>query len=421
MPAAPTAPPEAPPAPTNPESKQTIIVAPPTEAPPPPKPGSARARMFADLEKRGKPQTGQAPATEEPPTKPPVTEKPAEQKPAASPTEKPAETTAPPTGEKPPVTQTEPAKKTSPWKLVDDYKAKVIALEKQLAERTAVPQEELKTIQERAQKYEARNKELEDEIRFVNYRKSQEFREKYDEPYQRAWKSAMSDLGELTVNTGNGQRPVTEQDILELVSLPLAKAREIADEVFGNFADDVMAHRKTIRQLWDTQAAALDDVRKNGETREKERMDKLRANHQQLSEFITNEWKAVNESVTKDEVYGQYFTPKEGDEEGNNRLKKGFELVDQAWKENPGAPNLTPEERKQIIKRHAAVRNRAAAFGRLVTENRSLQKRVAELEAKDKARSASVPSTGGERSTSSPATGGSVREQMLEELRKRAK
>lgn len=378
--------------------------------------------MFADLEKRGKPATGQ-PAPETPPA---ATPKPVGAKPETATDETPPET-PPASGDQTPPgktdQQTVPAKKPGPWKLVDEYKAKVIALERQLAERSTVPQDELKSIQERAQKLEARNKEIEDEIRFVNYRKSQEFREKFDEPYHRAWKSALQELGELTVNTANGPRPVTEQDLLELVNLPLAKAREIADEAFGNFADDVMGHRKTIRQLWDTQAAALDDVRKNGEAREKERMEQMRAAHQQMHSFITETWKSVNDMIVKDEQYGRYFSSREGDEDGNTRLQKGFDLVDKAWKENPAGPNLTPEERKQIIKRHAAVRNRAAAFGRLVNENRSLQKRVDELEAKQKEMNGSTPTTGGgDRPTGGTTPqGGSARQQMIDALRKRAK
>jgi hypothetical protein len=378
--------------------------------------------MFADLAKRGKAATGQPDATDSPPAKPAATPKPTEPKPTPAPAT-PEPETPPDSGNQPaePAAAAAPGKRPSPWKLVDDYKAKVIALEKQLAEKSSVPQEELKSIQERAQKNEARNKELEDENRFVNYRKSQEFKEKFEEPYHRAWKSALSELGELSVNTASGPRQMTEQDLLELVNLPLAKAREIANDAFGDFADDVMGHRKAIRQLWEAQAAALDDVRKNGEAREKERMEKMQGAHKQMQTFIADSWKEVNEAVLKDEAYGSYFSPKEGDEDGNTRLKKGFDLVDQAWKENPAAPNLTPEERKQIIRRHAAVRNRAAAFGRLVTENKSLHKRLAELEAKQKQMMESTPTPGGQRQQGTTPQGGSAREQMMEELRRRAK
>lgn len=419
--AAPTAPPEAPPAapaaPTNPESKQTInVVAPTAEPAAPPKPGSARDRMFADLEKRGKPASGQ-PYPEAVPDRafrPPSP--PADSQPGISAPESP-----PGAGGDIPVEPAAPVKKPGPWKLVDEYKAKVIELEKQLASKGSVPEDEIKSIQEKAAKLEARNKEIEDEIRFVNYRKSTEFKEKFEEPYHRAWKAALSELGELTVNTETGPRQMNEQDILQLVNLPLAKARELADEVFGTFANDVMAHRKQIKQLWDAQAVALEDIQKNGESREKERMEKIRSGQQQLTTFIADQWKTINDSVVNDETYGQYFKPKEGDEDGNARLKKGFDLVDQAWKENPSAPNLTPEERKEIIKRHAAVRNRAAAFGRLMNENRTLQKRIAELEAMHQEINGSTPVPGGQRGTVPVAQGGSVKDQMFAELAKRAK
>lgn len=404
---------EAPPAPTNPESKQTIVVAPPAESAPPPKPGTARERLFQDLAKRAKPPTGQAAPTEEPPPAPP---KPAEQPPTPPATQTDGEL---PPESSPPAGGTQ--KKTSPWKLVDEYKNKVIALEKQIAEKKGVPEEELKSIQERAAKHETRNKELENEIRFVNYKKSQEFREKFEEPYHRAWSAALKELGELTVETAEGRRAVNENDILELVNLPLEKAREISDEVFGKFSNDVMAHRKQLKQLWEVQAAALDDVRKNGEARDKERQERMQSGIKQINSFVAETWNSINEAVLKDEQFGQYFTPREGDEDGNNRLKKGYELVDQGWKENPTAPNLTPEERKQIIKRHAAIRNRAAAFSRLVNDNRGLTKRVSELETKLKEFNGSTPSPGGQRPATSEPQGGSAREHMMNELRKRAK
>ena len=60
------------------------------------------------------------------------------------------------------------------------------------------------------------------------------------------------------------------------------------------------------------------------------------------------------------------------------RVRAAFELADRAFSENPMAPGLTNEQRQGIVKRHAAVRNRAAAFGKLVHMNEQAKVRIAE-------------------------------------------
>lgn len=371
--------------------------------------------MFQDLRKRAK-----APSNEAQPTENPPTPAPAESKPAAPETPEGAvepTPTAAPSKEVPPGGE----KKPSPWKMLDKARAENAELQRQISERQAIPEQERKEFQERLTKAETRSKELEDEIRFINYRKSEEFQKQYQEPYERAWKLAMSELGELTVKTPDGERGLTDRDLLELVNLPLARAREVAEQAFGSFADDIMGHRKTIRSLFEAQSAALEDAKKNGEAREKDRTEKYQRGMAQLQASVTDEWKTVNDTIVKDETYGKYFTPVEGDQEGNQKLAKGFEMVDRAWKENPMDPRLTPEQRKDIIKRHAAVRNRAASWGRLRFENEKLSKQVKELEDRLKAYQGSTPTTGGDTPPSGGATETSAKGAVFGALRKLAK
>jgi hypothetical protein len=141
-----------------------------------------------------------------------------------------------------------------------------------------------------------------------------------------------------------------------------------------------MAHRKEIRKLFDDQANALKEARESGATREKEQTEKQQREYGEVSTKIRDTWSKANEEVTVDPKYGTYFTPVEGDEQGNQRLAKGFELADRAFSENPLAPGLSAEQRESIVRRHAAVRNRAAAFGRLVYQNGQSKQRIAELE-----------------------------------------
>ena len=208
---------------------------------------------------------------------------------------------------------------------------------------------------------------------------------------------------------------------VELVNLPLPEARKAAVEKFGDFADDVMAHRKEIRRLFDEQSAALEEAKTSGAKREAEKREQQTRQWGEMTTEIKTTWAKANEEAAADEKYGSYFKPVDGDEQGNQRLAKGFELADRAFSENPLAPGLDAEKRKAIVQRHAAVRNRCAAFGRLVYQNQQKADEIAALK-KELAeyKDTEPPADGGSRAPAQPrpATGMAG---VLDDLRKRAK
>lgn len=401
-PAAPAAPaPASIPAPTS-----TIRVSQmPAPAAPaaPAKPGSAKERMRQSLEKIAKPIEG---TDDRPPAPAPkAADKPAGDEPPApapDPNAPPADPNAPPA----PTAEPKGKERVSPWKLFEQEKAARAKAEKEIQDLKAsiVPEAERKTLVEKMQATEKRAQELEEHIRFVDYRKSAEFQEKYEVPYQKAWSRAMGELGQLTVTDPGTQQPraVTSEDILELVNLPLQKAREVADAVFGPFANDVMGHRKEIRNLFDAQASALEDAKKNGSERIKQAQEFLSKQNEELRAHIETTWNKLNEEALADPKVSEYFKPREGEEEWNQRLAKGFELADRAFKENPNNPKLTPEQRISAIKRHVALKNRAAGWGPLKWENGQLKTQLAELKAELEKYKGSEPTAGG---TRTPANG----------------
>jgi hypothetical protein len=265
-----------------------------------------------------------------------------------------------------------PKAKTNPWKLVDEHKAARLKAETEALELRKLVANEAARKAEIAEieQIRTRNKELEDEIRYVNYEKSPEFEDKYHKPYLKAWNKAMAELGEINVEdieTGES-RPMAPKDLLKLVNLSLGEARTLADKLYGNLANDVMAHRNKVKEVWDARAEALAEARTQGAEREKKMHDDFQSRVSAINSEVTETWQKANEAAIKDEKYGPMFVPIEGDQDGNQRLAKGFELVDRAFKENPMDPKLSPEERASIVKRHTAVRYRAAAFGRLVAQ-----------------------------------------------------
>lgn len=418
-----TPPPSPPPTPTTTLNAATIPA--PASPAPPPKPGSARERMFKDL--RARATDPNAPAAAPTPKAPAATDPNPDPNPTTDPTPDPSPDPAATTD--PAATPTDPKakkEKANPWKLYESSKAKIAALEQELngLKEKFVPENDRETFTKRLTETEARAKALEDEIRFVNYEKSEEFKSKYQAPYEGAWKRAMAELSEISLvdPASKEQRAVTSQDLLNLVNLPLGQARELADALYGPFADDVMTHRKEIRNLFETRNAALAEAKEKGAEREKQRQEQFQTFNKQTTEAVRKTWETANQAAAKDEKYGKYFVPVEGDEEGNQRLGKGFQLVDRAFSDpSPTDPRLTAEQRSDIVRRHAAVRNRAAAFGRLVLQNTKLAEQVTALQKKLDGYKESTPSPTTETRPPVANGGGSARDRMFGALRQIAK
>lgn len=235
------------------------------------------------------------------------------------------------------------------------------------------------------EKYESevkRRTELEKEIAFVAYHKSAEFVDKYQKPYEEAWAKAVGELSELTIESEDGtSRTATAQDLLALCNLPLGEARKMAKTMFGDAADDVMAHRRTVRSLSDSQTKALADAQKNSEVRDKERQTQTLQQQQKIKTLWEDENKVWQNK------FPRWFKPEDGDTEGNALLSKGYEMADAAFS-NTG----TPEER---VKRHAELRNKAAAFPKVALRLKRARSRIKELEATIASYEESEPPSGG--------------------------
>ena len=205
---------------------------------------------------------------------------------------------------------------------------------------------------------------------------------------------------------------MTQQDLLDLTNLSLPDARKLAKEKWGDFADDAMSARKEIRSLFENKTRALDEARKNGAEREKMSQERYQKWEKDTKGHISTVWNESNAAAQADPENGQYFKPVEGDDTRNQLLGKGFALVDKAFAENPMDPRLTPDQRAEAVKHHAAVRNRAAAFGPMKYLIRKLQQENAELKKANEQFKDSEPKTAG--GTTTPAGGAttSARDRM---------
>ena len=265
--------------------------------------------------------------------------------------------------------------KPNPWKLYEGEKTARAAAEAEIQrlKTSIVPEQERTALMARVEKSEKRSQELENEIRFRAYEKSREYLEEYQKPYEAAWKRATKELSEIAIKDPiSGQdRAVTSDDLLQLVNLPLGQARGVARELFGDFEDDVMAHRKEIRGLFDKQNEALEKARTEGGVRDQQQREAWQRQRSELSTFVQTSWKEANETWQNDPANGRFFKPiavEEGKEatpeekEWNESLERGYKLVDEAWGMNVMDAKLTPEQRKEVVRKNAAVR---ARVGRL--------------------------------------------------------
>lgn len=358
----------------------------------PPKPGSARERIAEDLRKKfggeqpparpaAKPKSAAAPKAapaEQPTTEAPAEEQtPADQQPPAE--EQPAEQ---PAAAQPGETDPKSGKRLSPWKLVDQFKeratraeARVLELEKQV-----LPPEKVKETQEKLTTYEKQLDEMREELRYHNAEKYDPEVIKANTDFQNAWKAAMGELKDLSVfdPATQQQRPFTNNDLFELVNMNTLDAQQICEKAFGGLASEVMAFRREIKRTWEAKAQKLEELKKNGAERAQKQLEASQKQMGEIGGFLDSEYKkALNEATAHPEL-GTWLKPMDGDQEWNGKLEKAVKFVDGARAQNPLDPKLTPAQRAEAVRQHAAVRNRAIAYTPLKLENARLKKQLAD-------------------------------------------
>lgn len=274
---------------------------------------------------------------------------------------------------------------------------KIQQLEARIKEFESKVPEDTKPIIEKMSAIEKRNAELEEHIQFVDYQKSKEFTEKYQQPYTEAWTKAVADFGQLTVKvpgpvdeaTGEQQpataRPATADDLIYLANLPLSQMDDQAEAMFGKSAARVIRHVERVRELSDAQNRALAEAQKKGGEWTKQRQ----AQSQQLQQQKDALWTQYNKEIA--ERFPKMFAPEEGDAEGNALLAKGFALADRLFAPTKDSQPQTVEERVQL---HALIRNKIANHDRLARRLKAAQTELAETKAALEAYEKSEPPAG---------------------------
>jgi hypothetical protein len=253
-----------------------------------------------------------------------------------------------------------------------------------------------KDIAAKLEQIQKRNRELEDQISFVDYSKSEEFQEKHVKPYNAAYYRAVSDFSQLQVREADGTDPesgetkfkfrqATDKDLIYLANLPLSKMDDEADAMFGKSAGRVIRHVEKVRDLAIAQQEALDNAAKNAETRRTEKANTEKLNSTKGKEMFQSEHKRLQEK------YPKFFAKDETDPEGNQLLEKGIAMADRIFLRTP---ENTPKSAEEAVRLHALAYNKIANHDRLARKFKLARERIAELEKSLKEFEASEPGAG---------------------------
>lgn len=277
---------------------------------------------------------------------------------------------------------------------IKEYETKLAEREAKLKEYESKPPEDNKPLLEKLSAYEKKVAEYEEELKFTNYVKSPEFKEKYEKPYNESWGKAVREIVQLSVTQEDGSsRQATPEDILALANTPLSALDERAEAMFGRSAARVIRHVERIRDLAEAQDKAIADAKNMATEREKNTKVEREQRDNHIGQILQ---KTNTDLATK---YPKWFGEDPADPDGNAVFKKGVEYVDKAFK---GDPSIHPDER---TKRIAIIRNKAANHDRLALHLKNANAQIAELKASLEAYEKSEPAAGKANDASTAKTG----------------
>lgn len=265
----------------------------------------------------------------------------------------------------------------------DDYKGKLTTAEKQAREALE------KEYTPRIEAAEKRRAELETEFRFLDYKRSEDYKEKYEGPLKEEWKSIGDSFDGMKVTLASGEE--TEFDlshVYQLTRMTTAQARKAASEMFGTAAPEVMSARTRVMRLMDARDKAVEEWSAKGSEREAQR-------EKQHDEAVKYWEGGVKEYQTE---YPDEFGHRDGDDEGNGLIDRGMKLAQLAIRGSGIPDGLTSEQRREtVLNAQRDLTLRAMAFPRTLRDLNKARAEIEELRSKLKEFEGSEPTPGNAR------------------------
>lgn len=258
-------------------------------------------------------------------------------------------------------------------KAAQAHEAKIKELEARLSETAKTqPVADEKVWQEKIAAKDKEYQAIQAKLAEADFTQSQEYQEKYWKPYVNTWTRATAAIQGFQAQNADGTaRQITKEDAELLLSLPEAKAFEVAKEIFGegNPAITVMAAYKIrVNEALEAvnegkaQFQKISEERRNREFQERQALDDARSKL----------WVKENQAFTES---SPWFKEDENDPEGTEALKKGYAEIDRVFSEEFNKGKI-----EDIVKAHVALRHKAAVYDRLDSEVKKLREKVSALE-----------------------------------------
>lgn len=283
----------------------------------------------------------------------------------------------------------------------DELASKLKALETAREEGTrAEIKKATEAYEKKVSELEAKYTEVETRLKFTDYTRSSEYKEKFEKPLESAWREAISDISGATIELEDGtERQASVQDIQALLQMPAIAAARRANELFGAAAPAVLQHRNAILSLTRARESAIKEYQEKGAERERE----MQTNSERQRERI---YGVFNETIKHYETADASLYGRPEDPEEQKYWDKGDRLIALAVKRQGLDESLPEEEQSSILtKAQATVAARARAFGPLIARMHKLEAEVESLRGKQAKLVKSEPGNGSDRKAEARESG----------------
>lgn len=240
----------------------------------------------------------------------------------------------------------------------DELKAKVDELARAKEEGTRAEVEKAKAelkaeVDSLRKKYE----EAETKTRYLDYKSSDEYVEKYETPIKNAWQAAMRDLkGVQVMNSDGTEREATPNDIATLAGMDPGPAWKAAKEMFGDLAPEIMGHRKEILRLNEARDAAIEHWKTKGSELQQQERKQAEELHSRLVQTFDERQQELRKSAP------DLFDVPGEDKEAAEYATKAEAMNALAFKGQGLRDGISPDERRSLVTRaqaDIAARNRS--------------------------------------------------------------
>jgi hypothetical protein len=249
--------------------------------------------------------------------------------------------------------------KESNWSKREAELSEKIKLLESKPNPTAADDTKLKALEKQLADLENQSKTYKEKLVSRDYRESDEFKDRYEKPWQDTYKRAYAFMGKITLKDEAGEeRRATPADFDKVMSADPDMRRSVARQIFGEeFAFEVADYAKELTRLNSEADRAAKDHAANYEKTQKETMEKRRNEEAQLNQFRDEARNALVKEHPDQFSIEHYAT----EPEFQGALQSGYDLVDEIERE---LPNMTVQDRAAagaVIRAHVAGYHLATA------------------------------------------------------------